>query len=521
MKDKITIILSDLYIIDPSLRQYETKLIKIINKLLESRPDTKFDTKFVKKLRAELLTNAVKLKKEISPINTPFWPILNLNFMKKYSFAAFSLIIVALLATSTYFYFGRSKNIDLAFGNLKIEESSQAAFGSLASSEDQIAATGDTTFKGSNAAAIGRGGGGGGGAPSERGMPTPNFLTYSYTYIGDEFSVSQEKMSVYKKIKQLVGDKSISSFLNKFKLDLLDLNNFSSLNLSNLNLLEDKEFGYGIYINLDEGLVSVNQNWNKWPRPETQCSQIRNPEENQKCFEDNRIKIEDMSADEELIAIAQKFLTDRGISLDNYGQPTVQDVWRKSYELSEDKANYYIPESLPIIFPLVVNGQTVFDQSGFPAGLNVEINIRYKKVAGIYALSALKYASSDYEVETDSQEIINLAERGGIFNYGGYPGEEKEVEINLGTPILSLMMYYKYDYATGQNVELLVPAYLFPILNQPADYYFYKKYVVVPIEKTIFNEWKNNLGGENIPQPEPLIKENVSDIESGSADTNN
>ena len=41
-------ILKELYSLDPELKKHEQDLVIIINKLLKSRPDTKFDEKFAK-----------------------------------------------------------------------------------------------------------------------------------------------------------------------------------------------------------------------------------------------------------------------------------------------------------------------------------------------------------------------------------------------------------------------------------------------------------------------------------------
>ena len=55
MANQIKQILAELYAIDESLKKHETELIKIINRILANRPDTKFDKSFAKKLKTQLL----------------------------------------------------------------------------------------------------------------------------------------------------------------------------------------------------------------------------------------------------------------------------------------------------------------------------------------------------------------------------------------------------------------------------------------------------------------------------------
>ena len=56
MKDKLKTILTDLYKIDPSLKEHEEALMKIVKQVLESRPDTKFNKAFARTLRKKLLS---------------------------------------------------------------------------------------------------------------------------------------------------------------------------------------------------------------------------------------------------------------------------------------------------------------------------------------------------------------------------------------------------------------------------------------------------------------------------------
>ena len=117
-----------------------------------------------------------------------------------------------------------------------------------------------------------------------------------------------------------------------------------------------------------------------------------------------------------------KFLNDRGISLEHYSKPQVDNYWRVDYEKTEDKSNYYIPESLNVIYPLLVNGESVYDQSGNLDGLRVSVNLLQNTVSGVNNLTSFRYETSDYNLETQSDKILNLAQSGG-YSYSNYYGE--------------------------------------------------------------------------------------------------
>ncbi len=55
MKNDISSILEDLYMIDPSLKGMESDLKKMIEKLIEAKPDVQINKEFVKELRQQLM----------------------------------------------------------------------------------------------------------------------------------------------------------------------------------------------------------------------------------------------------------------------------------------------------------------------------------------------------------------------------------------------------------------------------------------------------------------------------------
>ncbi|MFH1427180.1 MAG: hypothetical protein ABIG60_01470 [Patescibacteria group bacterium] len=491
-------ILNDLYQHDPELKKEEKYLIKIINNLIKTRPDTKFDENFARQLRAQLMTKAEKLK-ENKNASFKFWPMLNLNFMKNLTYAAAGLTVIALLIVSTFIYFNQGEQIKLAYDKMTISQVNNNAFGSLKStSQDQAGAVNQEATL--DAKATGRGGGGGYAASegSSIGMPAPDFTYYKYVYKGDPINITDNEMPVYKKIIDKSSAKSLVSNFDRVDFGLFNLGKFSNTELQNFSIVEDRDYGYILYFSLSENLISIFPNWEKWPRPESACR-------DEKCFEQYRLDISDVPADENIITMADGFIKDYGINTANYGEPQINKQWLRVYESTPDKSMAYVPETIMVVYPLIIDGQTVYDESGNVSGFQVEVNIKYNKVSSVYGLSSSSYQSSNYQTETDNEKIINLAEQGGLNRLWYNPEASKTVDLELGTPTLSLIRYWHYNQEKNTNSEIFIPALIFPINNLPEQTpYFYQTAVVVPLIKEIIEERFNNDGGI---YPMPLLEE--------------
>ncbi len=502
-------ILEDLYALDPGLKKQEQELIRIINKLIESRPSSKLDRGFALRLRAEIMARAQELR------NRKFsWSLFSPNSMKKFTYAAIGLTAVAFLLVSAAYFVNQGGSVKLSFGGGKISRLDNNAFGSLISGQSGQLSGEQEAQK--DALAIGRGGGGGSatapasstGVNAEGGMmmPAPDAVNYQYVYKGDDFVVEETQMAVYKRIKDQSAGRQMANLVSGINTGLIDLNRFHDTAIGNLNINEDRNYGYTVYFDFINNLVSLNAYWEKWPRPEVECQTQKN-EEAQRCYDELRLKISDLPSDQELIALADGFIKEYKINMDNYGAGEVDDTGTRLYQASPDNETAYVPEIISVTYPLMINGQTVEDESGNPYGITVDINIRYKRVYGLRGLTPQNYASSNYQIETDSQKIIKLAEKGGVYASWNNPYASKTVEIELGTPALGLVVRWQYDYNKNDSTELYVPAYIFPVLNEPEDY-LSRDNIVVPLPREIIAEIENrNNDIIGVPQPEPLMME--------------
>lgn len=503
-------ILNDIYRIDESLKEREKDLIKIVQEIVKSKPRVSYNDEFAKELRLTLL-------KELENKKFDNKNIINFNSMNlnKLHYALGGGVLVTILALAIIIVFPFSltpkekDNINDKFSfSPKISKVAGNAFGELSSAEsisDEVRTTGT----------LGMGGGGVTTessktmaldasldmvAPDMKIMPMP--YSYKYKYVGDDFSLDSQ-VDVLKRIKNSDASRALFAAFSGKQIGPIDLGVFSGLGLENLSILEDREYGYQISFNLKEGTFSINENWEKWRNIEMEKCR------DDACYQSFRLKMTDIPADSQLLSIANDFLREKRIDVSAYGGPVVENNFREQYERTADKTSFYVPEAVSVVYPLVINGEEVVDESGNKNGIRVNVNTRVGRVSGVYGLSIQNYESSSYQAETDVQKIIEIAERGG---QRWYYESENQIELELGTPEKTLVNVW--NYRDGQSEELLVPALIFPILNPPTEEYYYQRNVVVPLAQDILKRYEIN---EDV-RPMPFLKDGLgSDGASSSA----
>ena len=524
---RIKKILDDLYKIDPEFKKHEKKISKIISELLLLQADIKPDNKFADDLRAMLKIEAKKnTKKATSKVNntkkankeTSKNYFLSTNFIIDLSRSFVIVAILLLFVVGLSFSKIQTRNLKISKDNLqseyfkslsetKIVKLGKNSFGSLSFENQEGGLESDGRMISSqDQYALGFGSSSNVGESFDVSVSDkfiddvyimPIMTKYNYIYNGGDFDMFNSEEEVYKRIVPSLSGEIVNQFSNN-NFSIIDLNKFKNLNVSNFSFLEDRDFGYNIHFGLEEGNFSIYKNWKKWPRIETICGSW----DNYQCFENHRLSFSDVPQNSELIQIANNFLRDYGINLDNYGNPQVQNYWLRDYSLASDKPNYYIPDSINIIYPLVINDKQVYEEYGNISGLNVEVDIRERKVAGLHGLSYQQYQSSTYDTETDISKILDLAYKGGNYydydyDYYGDNYEYEVIDIELGTPSLELVKIWNYDNITMTSQELYIPAYVFPIISESDSSNLYKQNVVIPAVKEFFDRYKNiNSGGE-------------------------
>lgn len=462
-----------------------------IEKIVAAKPNTAVDAQFIASLRQELQTKANSFSSQDNTKKTNNFLSL---FMNKILASALVVCLVLVAGGLWYaqqtdkplFSIGNTGNESaeqILSGKYGVSDLEQESFGDLSKVAIVANAQGDsnrnTTALALNGAAMGAG-------QAETmhvnddqkliapGEPYPAGVSYEFDYKGEDITNLSAVQNVYKRMKPVQPESLVSRIVGMLSFGLIDLNRFQNVQLQNFSFVEDRDFGYGLGVDLVSGSASVYQNWEKWPQPQ--------PIEGQPV----PLTIDQLPKNEEAIAIANDFLASYSISLDGYGAPQIMEQWRGAYEraTATDRLSIYLPEQVQVVYPLVLDGKQVYDEGGSLSGLNVFIDARTKRVVSVYDLSTKQYERSEYVGVTDARQILKVAENGGFRSYNYEDPNAKKVTLELGTPTTQMVrVWYSTDgYKT--NNEVFVSALVFPITNSEKEGYW-KKNVIVPLVKDI------------------------------------
>ena len=340
-------------------------------------------------------------------------------------------------------------------------------------------------------------------SPGSTGMPYIYEPTvYRYVYKGDPLELKDDKLNVLKRDKKAIDGASVMNMISKLNLDLIGFDGFQDTKMQMITFMEDREFGYGVSINFQEGTIEIFENWYKWPQSGAVFAKCAGDE---RCVENLNLKPSDLPSDESMIAMTDEFLKGHNVNMSNYGKPEINKDWEQALAV-DPNATMYIPESVAVIYPLIIDGKPVVEMGGMKAGVSVNINIRQNKVSSVYGLRAENYLSSAYDAETDSAKILASAEKGGWNQMSYADATAKTVDVSIGTPTMAYMKILHYTPDKTDSEEIIAPVYIFPITEKP-DQYFYQDYVIVPLVK--------GLEDLNTPYPVPMMREGGGVSSSG------
>jgi len=489
----IQIILQDLYRIDPSLHEHEEELIGVITQLIKAKPEAELNESFRMELREQILKMArdIKLQTKFGKTKFSWADSFMPQLLKPAGLVAAGIVLGIIVALPIMLKQGGGVEQLKSNFAFEVQEESDSAFGSLLSEEQAVPEAGE---------ALGKGGGG----PMLAPMPTlveesfdartvvaPSMMpvspmqrvNYSYIYTGDDFTIDSAKMPVFQKIQDGKTASAVGNYITSIDIGALDLSRLKNTKVEQLQIAEDRPNGYLISVNFTEGSVSINQNWSKWPRS------VR-----------EQVQKSDLPEDSAMIAVTDKFIRDYKIDLSNYGKGEVRKDWMR-YGIEE--ASQFAPSQITVIYPLSIDGNQVYERSGYLTGLQVSVDIRQMEVASLWNLSSQSYKSSLYEVETDVDKILGVAIGGQRKYYFDNP--TKTLEFELGTPTQVLAKVYSYEIT--QSKQLLVPALVFPVTKTPDEPGYYQENIVVPLPKELLEE--EGVRVYSLPQTTPGVPEAI------------
>lgn len=481
--------LAELYEIDPGLRAHEAEIIPLIEKLLKNDPATAPDPAFVAQLRAQLRERAHAMHEDTASRFS--WS----NMFYALSGALTVLIVLPVAYLAWNHPSVPSGQTEAPLFGYHVEEKGQNAFGSLKDVHNIMAG--------------GTGGGGmgardqsGGGGPVATPVPAPAMASapenaaldgntpdmkmiapdgpmYQFDYVYDgELSDLAETVTVYKR------DPSgavipMQSLADRMNLGTIDLGTFKNMNVESVSFSQNVPYGYQLYVNLRDASMSINAQWDQWPQSKCQTDA---------CYQAQRVKIGDIPSDADLIAVAKRFASDHGIDLQDYGDPAVDTTWKRDYERAPNKADAYIPDSMRVIFPLMMDGRPVLDQGGQKTGISMGVHVKEKKVMDVWGIADRAYLKSEYAGVTDAAAIKGFIGKTDAWMDSLPKGMNvQKATVTLGEPSVGYATFYAYR--AGVNEELLIPSLIFPVKDvsgAPGGYY--RENVVVPLAKDIFEQ---------------------------------
>jgi hypothetical protein len=441
-------------------------LEELIRKLRPDKPKLEDSFKQALRFKLDMEISKLNLNPKLKSTINPF------NFMNKFKLvlpAAAITAIAIVLAITIPKQQNQETNL---LSKQEVTRLSANAFGSLANITNtggRGGGMGGDTVSNKVAAPqtdVGMGGGSAGTMPSELYVPT----YFKYIYKGDEFEVPAAQMEVYEREKGFGATANLGSFLSQFNIGLFNINKLQDATIEYIRGAENRDSGYAIDMDLKQGTISINQNWERWPVLDYSKS----------------FSMDQIPADEVVIDIANRFLDEYGISRENFGEPEVQNTWRIMYENASNKAAAYLPDMLGVVYPTKIEGNDIYDQGGNKSGMMVYVNLRNNQVTSVSEITGQKYSASAYATETDTAKLIKLAESGGYQGYIPFANEDvnaKEVTVELGSP--KLVYVRMWLTLNNQSKDIYVPSLIFPITNKPKD--FYQQSVTVPLVKEVLD----------------------------------
>lgn len=454
MDNNIRALLDELYADTPALRQRETELIALITELRATKPTQPIDAKFKAQLRAAVVMKAVVPK--TAP--TPWFRMLAWTAPAA-AIAVFAVVTVQNLPSQ--------KSITTTGTKVVITDVEREAFGNLAESDLQSATTRPAASGGEVTTIV---------DDKLTSAPDPNFQVTVFSapdgWTIPQLPVLQRSMSLGNGLSNLVGG---------LKLDLLSVGALKNVQLDYLTFSERAADGYSVTIDRPSGQLSMSKKYGssaELKETTLQRDAVVQPDQA-------------LPKDEILFEAANAFLKKYGIATADLAAPEIRKDWL-AYQSNESLR--YTPSQVTVVYPWVIKGTPVVDESGWAYGLNVTVNVSDLVITSVTNIVPLRFNSSAYEVVANREELLPAIRRGGNSYSTGIPAPDV-VTVALEQPTPVYLLYRSYRETNA--VEYLAPALKFPIpvtaitsTGRPA--------VVVPVVKDLFGAG-TDAGGVSAP----------------------
>jgi hypothetical protein len=476
-------ILQDLYEIDITLKEKPLELGRVVNELLLLKPDTHFDFTFAEKLREDLAGHVEEIvagpasSPSIRPISSPFpkRPMLSpyISALKVTTKAWYSLGVMALLVLVMVPFLNKQPTSILSqkinpigsakFGTLSYNSKYGTAGGPMIAS-DMIGIPEARTAAYSSSL---------GSAPTSY-APVEVPATYSYVYEGESLALADTEAPVYRRVPGFEEKNALGDLLDKADFDAVDLNSFDKLKPRNVELKEDKDGGYSIGVNFDEGTVSIVPPSGEIV-PVAPSGSEAGPMATSSMATSSPTAAATSTTEfdpiAEAAAIAGNFIQQHSVDMSSYGTPIVKN----------DPASNNI---VRVIYPLLIDKTPAVDDMSAPFGVEVTIDIAKRTITNVGNLTSQTYESSSYRTVTDQTKIMDAIRARQLPIDKDFVGS---TTVRLGTPKKVLMRYVDAKDDGSTSNELYVPALQFPVLNAVAK----DKSITVPLVEELITPKKD------------------------------
>lgn len=405
-------LLDELYVIDPSLRGHESQVRAALVRLMRQSPSFTLSPTTIQTIQTSMMEQQPVEKRKLA------WPaLIGIPSIAAAVVAGFLLYPKSPTPNSS----GSSKGVTItakgssAFGAFVDGTRVNANRNALATSESDVA----TPTKDSGA-----------------GMILPSGASASFVY-ADQITIPQ--LPVLQRTKGFSSNASLSAG------GLLNLGTIDGLRVDTLSASQQTADGYYVSIDYRDGNVSMYKNSGLFKSMAEPA--VLGTREGVSSVAPDVSTMSKTSA----VSAAKTFAQTHGISTAGYADPFVQ-VW-SGQTVSDEK----VPAPAVVVFPLVLNGQPVYDESGNRYGLQMTVD-QNGDVLSVYNLTTLQFTSSTYAVTTDTKAISDYLARGG-WMWSGISSGAKKYSVDAPTSGY-VISRYSVDQTTN---EYYVPALIFPV----------------------------------------------------------
>ncbi len=461
-------LLKELYILDPSLSEKEQEILQIIELMKKNQPKIKINEAFRLELRTKLMDSIDYAYIKKTNTNTFNWSLFFSIFG-----TAFASIFVGVLGWNMYLWIP-AKTTRISFVP-KVTTIAQEWFGNPIITQTHTVSslwmgkqmsphienpeigvmympTNDSIWNTTPRIDT----------PTYWKMMTSDTSVpaetpiYRYSYSGS-ITLETWELPVYKKEGTAFTTDEMRWVLQNFPIDAINLWALQNTILTNINLSEERDYGYNIAIDLNVGNISFSQNYPKWPQAKCDMNG---------CAELPKITEKDLLQNNEIVDIANNWLQKYGIDKTFYGNAKIEMPSRaiKSWE-----EQLHVPDIVTITYPLLINSKEVYEEYGTYKWIILTLDIRSKQISGMYGLEKQNLIQSLYPSESNTGNIMNMLYSGGRYMQSWtISWNQKIVTIPVSAPHIEYV-HISSTNTWGTSDEYYVPAYVFDVIEKPKD----------------------------------------------------